>query len=143
MLESASAHVHSPPVLQVKEVNGKTHSKAPKIQRLVTPLTLQRKRRRVHLKRERIAKVRRSPGLLTLWKTYFKATCTHTVTVIPAVYFAGFRWLAITSLRSLTCSICTHLCERLKFAYICIAHPFLLVAKRRRRQSRRTTTSCS
>ena len=45
--------------LQVKEgKDGKTHSKAPKIQRLVTPLTLQRKRRRIHLKRERIAKVR-------------------------------------------------------------------------------------
>lgn len=28
------------------EKNGKKHSKAPKIQRLVTPLTLQRKRRR-------------------------------------------------------------------------------------------------
>ena len=36
----------------------KTHSKAPKIQRLVTPLTLQRKRRRRAIKRERINKVR-------------------------------------------------------------------------------------
>jgi small subunit ribosomal protein S6e len=41
---------------KVKESNGKTHSKAPKIQRLVTPLTLQRKRRRNSLKRERISK---------------------------------------------------------------------------------------
>ena len=38
----------------------KTHSKAPKIQRLVTPLTLQRKRRRRAIKRERINKVRTS-----------------------------------------------------------------------------------
>jgi hypothetical protein len=45
-------------LLQVKESNGKTHSKAPKIQRLVTPLTLQRKRRRNSLKRDRIVKVR-------------------------------------------------------------------------------------
>jgi len=36
--------------------NGKTHSKCPKIQRLVTPLTLQRKRHRAHIKRERIVK---------------------------------------------------------------------------------------
>jgi len=36
----------------------KTHSKAPKIQRLVTPLTLQRKRRRRAIKRERITTVR-------------------------------------------------------------------------------------
>lgn len=45
-------------MIQTKEgKDGKTHSKAPKIQRLVTPLTLQRKRRRNHLKKERIAKV--------------------------------------------------------------------------------------
>lgn len=36
----------------------KTHSRAPKIQRLVTPLTLQRKRRRRAIKRERITTVR-------------------------------------------------------------------------------------
>lgn len=36
------------------EKNGKTHSKAPKIQRLVTPVTLQRKRRRAALKKRRI-----------------------------------------------------------------------------------------
>ena len=36
---------------------GKKHSKAPKIQRLVTPLTLQRKRRRAALKKGRIVKV--------------------------------------------------------------------------------------
>ncbi|GAQ80419.1 40S ribosomal protein S6 [Klebsormidium nitens] len=35
---------------------GKKRSKAPKIQRLVTPLTLQRKRRRIALKKQRIAK---------------------------------------------------------------------------------------
>ena len=40
----------------------KTHSKAPKIQRLVTPLTLQRKRRRRAIKRERINKVCASQG---------------------------------------------------------------------------------
>lgn len=38
------------------EANGKTHSKTPKIQRLVTPLTLQRKRRRAAVKRDRHAK---------------------------------------------------------------------------------------
>lgn len=38
--------------------DGKTHSKAPKIQRLVTPLTLQRKRRRASLNRQRHEKVR-------------------------------------------------------------------------------------
>ena len=37
--------------------NGKTHSKAPKIQRLVTPQTLQRKRRLAAIKRNRIIKV--------------------------------------------------------------------------------------
>ena len=41
----------------VKEKDGKTHSKAPKIQRLVTPTMLQRKRRRRAIKRERISKV--------------------------------------------------------------------------------------
>jgi small subunit ribosomal protein S6e len=35
---------------------GKKRSKAPKIQRLVTPLTLQRKRRRIAIKRARVAK---------------------------------------------------------------------------------------
>ena len=43
---------------QTKEKDGKTHSKCPKIQRLVTPLTLQRKRHRAHIKREKIIKVR-------------------------------------------------------------------------------------
>ena len=42
----------------VKEKDGKKHSKAPKIQRLVTPLTLQRKRHRRAIKRERINKVK-------------------------------------------------------------------------------------
>jgi small subunit ribosomal protein S6e len=42
----------------VKEKDGKKHSKAPKIQRLVTPLTLQRKRHRRAIKRERITNVR-------------------------------------------------------------------------------------
>ena len=37
--------------------DGKEHSKAPKIQRLVTPVTLQRKRRRLALKKGRIVKV--------------------------------------------------------------------------------------
>ena len=36
---------------------GKTHSKAPKIQRLVTPLTLQRKRRQRAIKKARISRV--------------------------------------------------------------------------------------
>eukprot|EP00898_Chlorokybus_atmophyticus_P000066 jgi/Chlat1/105/Chrsp1S08790 len=35
---------------------GKKHSKAPKVQRLVTPLTLQRKRRRIALKKHRVVK---------------------------------------------------------------------------------------
>uniref|UniRef100_A0A7S1SLA5 40S ribosomal protein S6 n=1 Tax=Tetraselmis chuii TaxID=63592 RepID=A0A7S1SLA5_9CHLO len=39
-----------------EDKNGKTHSKAPKIQRLVTPLTLQRKRKMAAVKRERHAK---------------------------------------------------------------------------------------
>jgi len=38
--------------------NGKKHSKAPKIQRLVTPLTLQRKRRRAALKKGKHDKAR-------------------------------------------------------------------------------------
>lgn len=38
------------------EVNGKQKSKAPKIQRLVTPQVLQRKRRRIALKKEKLAK---------------------------------------------------------------------------------------
>jgi len=38
------------------EVKGKKHSKAPKIQRLVTPLTLQRKRRRVSEKKRSLEK---------------------------------------------------------------------------------------
>jgi small subunit ribosomal protein S6e len=37
---------------------GKKRSKAPKIQRLVTPLTLQRKRRRIAIKRKRIVKAK-------------------------------------------------------------------------------------
>jgi small subunit ribosomal protein S6e len=37
---------------------GKKRSKAPKIQRLVTPLTLQRKRRRVAIKKARVAKAK-------------------------------------------------------------------------------------
>lgn len=45
----------------VKEKDGKKHSKAPKIQRLVTPLTLQRKRHRRAIKRERITKVPSPP----------------------------------------------------------------------------------
>jgi small subunit ribosomal protein S6e len=48
--------------VQTKEgKDGKTHSKCPKIQRLVTPLTLQRKRHRAHIKKERIVKVSSSP----------------------------------------------------------------------------------
>lgn len=39
-------------------VTGKKVSKAPKIQRLVTPLTLQRKRARIADKKKRIAKAR-------------------------------------------------------------------------------------
>ena len=52
----------------VKEKDGKKHSKAPKIQRLVTPLTLQRKRHRRAIKRERINKVLLLclPGLVSL-----------------------------------------------------------------------------
>ena len=38
------------------DVTGKEVSKAPKIQRLVTPLTLQRKRARIADKKKRIAK---------------------------------------------------------------------------------------
>ena len=41
-----------------EDKNGKKHSKAPKIQRLVTPATLQRKRRRAAVKRTRIGKAR-------------------------------------------------------------------------------------
>jgi hypothetical protein len=41
--------------------NGKTHSKAPKIQRLVTPQVLQRKRHRAAIKRNRIIRVRPRP----------------------------------------------------------------------------------
>ena len=37
---------------------GKKHSRAPKIQRLVTPLTLQRKRHRASVKKARIAKAK-------------------------------------------------------------------------------------
>eukprot|EP00250_Pteridium_aquilinum_P012889 c21007_g2_i1 orf=338-1084(-) len=37
---------------------GKKRSKAPKIQRLVTPVTLQRKRRRIALKKQRVAKAK-------------------------------------------------------------------------------------
>ena len=37
---------------------GKKVSKAPKIQRLVTPLTLQRKRRRIALKKKKISKAK-------------------------------------------------------------------------------------
>lgn len=35
--------------------SGKSHSKAPKVQRLVTPLTLQRKRHRIAVKKARVA----------------------------------------------------------------------------------------
>jgi small subunit ribosomal protein S6e len=38
--------------------SGKKRSKAPKIQRLVTPLTLQRKRRRVAVKKQRVVKAK-------------------------------------------------------------------------------------
>lgn len=38
--------------------SGKKRSKAPKIQRLVTPLTLQRKRQRVAIKKQRVAKAK-------------------------------------------------------------------------------------
>ncbi len=38
--------------------SGKTRSEAPKIQRLVTPLTLQRKRSRIAEKKKRIAKAK-------------------------------------------------------------------------------------
>jgi len=37
---------------------GKKHSRAPKIQRLVTPLTLQRKRHRASVKKARVAKAK-------------------------------------------------------------------------------------
>ena len=37
---------------------GKEHSRAPKIQRLVTPLTLQRKRHRASVKKSRVAKAK-------------------------------------------------------------------------------------
>jgi small subunit ribosomal protein S6e len=40
------------------ESNGKKHVHRPKVQRLVTPLTLQRKRRRVSLRKRQIEKVR-------------------------------------------------------------------------------------
>jgi small subunit ribosomal protein S6e len=42
----------------VETKTGKKHNKAPKIQRLVTPLTLQRKRRRVALKKGKHAKAK-------------------------------------------------------------------------------------
>ena len=51
----------------VKEKDGKKHSKAPKIQRLVTPLTLQRKRHRRAIKRERINKVSQAPPSSASW----------------------------------------------------------------------------
>jgi len=44
------------------EKNGKKHSKAPKIQRLVTPVTLQRKRRRAALKKAKHEKARTEAG---------------------------------------------------------------------------------
>merc|ERR1712032_43692 len=40
------------------ESNGKKHSKAPKIQRLVTPINLQRKRARAAVKAKRITKAK-------------------------------------------------------------------------------------
>lgn len=40
--------------------DGKEHSKAPKIQRLVTPVRLQRKRRRLAIKKAKITKVQSS-----------------------------------------------------------------------------------
>ena len=46
--------------------DGKTHSKAPKIQRLVTPLTLQRKRRRASLKRQAHEKVSAGSAVVRL-----------------------------------------------------------------------------
>jgi small subunit ribosomal protein S6e len=45
------------------ESNGKKHVHRPKVQRLVTPLTLQRKRRRINLRKKQIDKVR---GLVSL-----------------------------------------------------------------------------
>ncbi len=43
-------------VPQVEKKNGKTTLRCPKIQRLVTPQTLQRERRRNALRRERITR---------------------------------------------------------------------------------------
>ena len=54
----------------VKEKDGKKHSKAPKIQRLVTPLTMQRKRHRRAIKRERITKVSCGLSLSLLWSVH-------------------------------------------------------------------------
>ena len=59
--------------------NGKTHSKAPKIQRLVTPQTLQRKRHRAAIKRNRIIKVGAAGPLLVVvfgcWGQMFSLWC--------------------------------------------------------------------
>lgn len=43
---------------RVTESNGKKHVHRPKVQRLVTPLTLQRKRRRINLRKHQIEKVK-------------------------------------------------------------------------------------
>lgn len=51
---------------------GKKRSKAPKIQRLVTPLTLQRKRARVAEKKKRVAKAKVEAA------EYQKVHCTWT-----------------------------------------------------------------
>jgi hypothetical protein len=59
----------------VKEKDGKTSRKCPKIQRLVTPLTLQRKRHRRAIKRERINKACPLPS----------ATCVFLFCVVQRV----------------------------------------------------------
>ena len=86
----------------VKEKDGKKHSKAPKIQRLVTPLTLQRKRHRRAIKRERINKVItqfnlnalkpccafRMSSHLCSWKDTTMQMCCHRSGLVLSLFLA-------------------------------------------------------
>ena len=78
------------------DANGKTHTKAPKIQRLVTPITLQRKRRRIAEKKNRIARVSGfclpCNSLLTVLCNRSSAACTEPHNYWFSCVISKWRW---------------------------------------------------
>ncbi len=101
---------------QTKEKDGKTHSKCPKIQRLVTPLTLQRKRHRAHIKRERIVKVLPSATCCVAGWDRLTAMCWRRLLCTASWCLPLLCWLRMV------CVIGGSACGRSVAALLALAH---------------------